>query len=166
MFRWKGGEVIEAPGYIWTAQPIGNPPYANGAIYVNTETGVIWPQYYRAATVFYTNHFSKFLTVRGDANMGNMSMSDWEPDHWQRLAFDHGHNNLSLVQHAAEHDFLAVREASWIEQLLPRTYRRKDYSGRASGRRSAGLLPIIIALVAFSCTGRRELRRILIEDRA
>jgi hypothetical protein len=58
-----------------------------------------------------------------------------------------------------------VREASWIEQLLPNTYRRHTKEGPANGG-LAGLLPIVIALIAFSCRNRYNLYRVLIDDRS
>ena len=165
VYRWKDGIVNTAPGYIWSAQQVEG--YANGTIYANSTTGIVWPQYYRAATVFYCNHFDKFFTARGDASTRNISATDTEPeDTWQPLSFLHDdYNHISYVQHAGDQEFLAVRHASWIDQLLPNTYRRHSKDGPANGG-LAGLLPIIVALVAFSCTNRDELYRVLINDRA
>lgn len=163
VYRWTDGVVSEAPGYVWLAQQVGDPPYANGTIYANSTTGVVWPQYYRAATVFYCNHFNKFFTTRGDASARNIIELKSE-DSWHPLSFRH-ENNISYLEHAGDQEFLAVREASWIEQLLPNTYRRHTKEGPANGG-LAGLLPIVIALIAFSCRNRYNLYRVLIDDRS
>lgn len=160
VFRWRDGLVSLAEGYIWSLQPDG---YAQGRIYANSlNTGVVWPEYYRTATVFYCNHFAKFFTARGDTS----TRDSLDPeDSWHPLSFFHENSNVSYVDHSGDQEFLAVRHASWIEQLLPNTYRRHSKNGPASGG-LAGLLPIVIALVAFSCLNRDELYRVLINDRA
>ena len=163
VYRWKDGVVTAAPGYVWSAQQTGAPLYANGTIYANSTTGVVWPQYYRAATVFYCNHFDKFFTARGDASIRNF-IAQGPEDSWHPLSFRH-ENNISYLEHAGDQGFLAVRQASWIKQLLPNAYRCQASDGPANGG-LAGLLPIIIALVAFSCRDHNELYQVLIEDRA
>ena len=90
----------------------------------------------------------------------SVDAGDW----WQPLSFFHDHD-ISYVDHAGDQEYLAVRNAVWIEQLLPRVYRRHSQGGPAHGG-LAGLLPIIIALVAFSCTNITELYGILVQDRA
>ena len=163
VFRWKDGVVTPAPGYTWSAQDVG---YAQGRIYATSTTGIVWPDYYKAATVFYCNHFTKFYTARGDASTRDISAPQTAPeDTWQPLLFLHDHNNVSYVQHTGEEEFLAVRHASWIEQLFSNTYRRHSKGGPANGG-LAGLLPIVIALIAFSCLGRDELYHALITDRS
>ena len=165
VYRWKDGVVTFAPGYVWFAQQVGNPPYAQGTIYANSIDGGIWPSYYRAATVFFCNHFAKFYTTRGDASTRDISAPETGPeDMWQPLLFLH-ENNVSFVQHTGEEEFLAVRHASWIEQLFSNTYRRHSRGGPVEGG-LAGLLPIVIALIAFSCLDRDELYHALITDRA
>jgi len=165
VYRWKDGVITFADGYTWTnTQTIGSPPYANGRIWATASTGAtVWPEYYRAATVFYCNRFDKFFTTRGDAgtkNMANLGPEDW----WQPLTFFHGSNNISYVDHAGDEEHAAVRKASWIEELLPNAYRREDRHGLESGGLS-GLLPIVIALVAFSCR-KGDFDRVLRTDRA
>jgi hypothetical protein len=168
VFRWSDGVVSAAPGYIWEARQVqahDGSVLANGTIYANSTTGLVWPVYHRAATVFYCNHFDKFYTARGDASARDISAPDQPPeDSWHPLSFLHN-NNISYVQHAGDQNYLAVRQAAWIEQLLPRTYRRHERDGPANGG-LAGLLPIVIALIAFSCRNRDELYRVLINDRA
>lgn len=166
MYRWANGTVSLAQGYSWTPQPLTNASeaYANGTIYATSSTGdTVWPNYYRAATVFYCNPFDKFFTTRGDATTREIAESDPE-DGWLPLSFSHDDNNVSYVEHAGEQEFLAVRTASWIEGLLPNTYRRHDAQGAEHGG-LAGILPIIIALVAFSCR-QRDLHDVLITHRA
>jgi hypothetical protein len=158
VYRWSNGTVSLADGYIWWQQNA----YTEGRIYINSSAGAVYPDHYRTATVFYCNHFDKFFTARGDAS----TRDSLEPeDLWHPLSFFHGNNNVSYVDHAGDQQYLAVRHADWIEQLLPRTYRRHSSKGPANGG-LAGLLPIIIALVAFSCRGRDELHRVLINDQA
>jgi hypothetical protein len=164
VYRWQNGVVTAAPAYLWSAQQVG-PPYANGTIYANSTTGIVWPPCHRAATVFYCNNFDMFFTARGDASARDISAPQTEPeDTWQPLSFLH-ENNISYVDHAGDQEYVAVRQASWIEQLLPNTYRRQTRDGPANGG-LAGLLPIIIALIAFSCRNREDLRRVLINDRS
>lgn len=160
VYRWSNGAVTLAGGYYWTAQSTEN---ANGTIYTNgSNGGFIWPQYYRAATVFFCNRFDLFFTAVGDA--GTRVMADCGPEEtWQPLTFLHENNN-SYVQHAGDEEHLAVRQAAWLEQLLPNAYRRESRSGPSTGGLS-GLLPIIIALVAFSCA-TEDFYRILIDERA
>jgi hypothetical protein len=85
-------------------------------------------------------------------------------DSWHPLSFRH-ENNISYLEHAGDQEFLVVRQASWIEQLLPNTYKRHTREGPANGG-LAGLLPIIIALIAFLCRDLDELYQVVIEDRA
>ena len=162
VFRWRNGEVSLAEGYIWFSQLTQQQDgWAQGRIYANSTTGVIYPDHYRTATVFYCNHFAKFFTARGDAS----ARDSLDPeDSWHPLSFFH-QNNVSYVDHTGDQEFLAVRRASWIEELLPNTYRRHSKDGPANGG-LAGLLPIIISLVAFSCLSRDELYRVLIHHRA
>lgn len=137
--------------------------YANGRIYAYDSSGsAVWPDYYKAATVFYCNHFDKFFTTQGDATTRDIATCDPEYG-WQPLSFFH-ENNISYVDHAGDNQYLAIRAASWIEQLLPNTYRLHHTNGPTYGGLS-GLLPIIIALVAFSCS-RRDFNAVLINDRA
>jgi hypothetical protein len=168
VYRWNDGAVSLADEYEWTARPIvdyAGAPFANGTIIGRDSEGqFISPTYFRAATVFYCNHFDKFVTTRGDAGTREMAISDDAGDWWQPLSFFHD-RDISYINHAGDQEFLAVRNATWIEQLLPRVYRRRQHGGPAQGG-LAGLLPIIIALVAFSCTNMVELYRILIEDKA
>ncbi|KAN0099623.1 hypothetical protein V8E51_013398 [Hyaloscypha variabilis] len=168
VYRWNNGIVSLADGYNWTARPVqghGGAPLANGTICRLDSYGqTIWPEYFRAATVFYCNHFDNFFTTRGDAGTREMAASADAGDWWQPLSFFHDHD-ISYVDHAGDQEFLAVRTATWIEQLLPRVYRRHQHGGPAHGG-LAGLLPIIIALVAFSCTNITELYRVLIDDRS
>jgi hypothetical protein len=165
VYRWNDGVVSLAEGYEWTSRPIGTPPYANGTIFAMDPDGeTIWPEYFRAATVFYCNHFDKFFTTRGDAGTREIAVSVDAGDWWQPLTFFHDHD-ISYVDHAGDQEYLAVRNAPWIEQLLPREYRRPHHGGPADGG-LAGLLPIVIALVAFSCADAHELHRILIRERA
>jgi hypothetical protein len=154
-----------AEGYEWTARPIMTPPYANGTIFGTDPKGqATWPTYFRAATVFYCNHFDQFRTARGDAGTREIAASVDAEDWWHPLTFFHDHD-ISYVDHAGDQEYLAVRNATWIEQLVPRQYRRPHHEGPANGG-LAGLLPILIALVAFSCTDVHELHRILIRERA
>ena len=168
VYRWNAGVVSLADGYEWTARQIvdhAGAPLANGTILGRDPQGqVLWPTYFRAATVFYCNRFDKFFTTRGDVGTREMADSVDPGDWWQPLSFFHDHD-ISYVDHAGDQEDLTVRNADWIDQLLPRVYRRRQPGGPAHGG-LAGFLPIIIALVAFSCTDRTQLYGILIEDRA
>jgi hypothetical protein len=164
VYRWSNGVVSLAEGYHWVARPIGNPVYANGTIFATGPQGTVWPGYYRAATVFFCNRFDQFFTARGDAGTRDIVTAEEPEDWWHPLAFRH-ENNISRVDHAGSHEHLAVRSASWINQLLPNAYRRESTHGPNQGG-LAGLLPIVIALIAFSCIGHDELYRVLLDDRA
>ncbi|KAF4634864.1 hypothetical protein G7Y89_g3243 [Cudoniella acicularis] len=169
VYRWRNGAVSLAEGYRWIAQPITNPTlYANGTIYKsgpdNRGLDAPQPQYYRAATVFYCNRFDQFFTARGDVGTRDIATSDPE-EGWQPLTFHHN-GNISRVEYAGDQDFLAVRRADWIPQIIPHAYRHESPNGPTQGG-LGGLLPIVIALIAFSCPpGRDNLRRILIHDRS
>ncbi|TVY34525.1 hypothetical protein LOCC1_G007808, partial [Lachnellula occidentalis] len=161
VYRWFNGVVSLAEGYQWVARPIGNPVPAQGTIFANGTQGPVWPTYYSAATVFFCNPFDQFFTARGDASTRDMSSpEDW----WQPLGFRHD-NSISRADHAGDYEHLAVRSASWINQLVPSAYRRQSNHGSNQGG-LGGLLPIVIALIAFSCTDHDELYRVLIHDRA
>jgi len=123
VYRWKDGVVSRAEGYQWTSRPIGNPAYANGTVFGMDGKDPIWPTYFRASTVFYCNHFDKFFTVPGDAGTREMSTSDNAEDWWHPLSFFHD-SGISYVDHAGNQEYLAVRSASWIDQLLPHVYGR------------------------------------------
>jgi hypothetical protein len=159
VYRWKDGVVTNAEGYYWYPQPQGN--YANGTIY--NENHSTPADYYRAATVFYCNRFDLFFTAQGDASTRNIETA--EPEFgWQPLTFHHD-GRISRVTHAGDQEHLAVRAADWINQLLPNNYRRDSEAGITSGG-LGGLLPILIALIAFSCDSRDSLHKALIHDRA
>jgi hypothetical protein len=160
VYRWRDGAVTYAEEYVWESRRVGN--YANGTI--RDSTGTVWPEYYNAATVFFCNHFDKFIAARGDVGTREIELSP-DPEDWWHPLFFHHRDNTSIVDHAGEHDFLAVRTATWIDQLLPNTYRRHSTHGSNQGG-LAGLLPIIISLIAFSCTDRNELHRVLTEDQS
>jgi hypothetical protein len=163
VYRWSNGNISRASNYQWTHVPIGDPVYANGTIYCTLpDGGVLWPAYFRAATIFYCNHFSMFYTTPGDASTKELAQYQ-EHENWWPLSFFH-QDNRSYLDHCGEEDFSAVRNAAWIDELLPKAYRCPRADGPTQGGLS-GLLPIIIALLAFSCTDRNELHKILIEDR-
>ncbi|TVY52233.1 hypothetical protein LCER1_G006838, partial [Lachnellula cervina] len=163
VYRWFNGVVSLAEGYQWVARPIGNPVSAHGTIVANRPQPQMWPNFYRAATVFFCNRFDQFFTARGDASTRDMRAEGPE-DGWHPLAFQH-ENGISRADHAGSHEHLAVRSASWINQLLPNAYRRESSHGSNQGG-LGGLLPIVIALIAFSCNGRDDLYRVLLHDRA
>lgn len=166
VYRWRDGTISAATPYNWVEKQMGDPPYANGTIYSNPEPGVVvWPTYYRAATVRYTNHLDKFITTRGDVTTRDTTRSDLRPDdYWQPLSFRY-ENNISYVDHSGDQQYLAVRQARWVEQLLPNTYASPTKDDNVNGG-LAGLLPILIALVAFSCRNRSELYQVLFNHRA
>jgi len=146
------------------SRSIGNPVYANGIICATGPGGTVWPGYYRAATVFFCNRFDQSFTARGDAGTRDITTASEPEDLYQPLSFRH-ENNISRVDHAGTHEHLAVRNASWINQLLPNAYRQESNHGPNQGG-LAGLLPIVIALIAFSCADDHELYRVLLTSRA
>jgi hypothetical protein len=157
--------VSRADEYHWDRGQVGDPVdadrFADGSIR-RTE----YPQYpvvrYRAATVFYCDTFDPFFTARGDASVRNFR--DYGPeDEWHPLTFRHD-RNISRAEHAGNHQHTKVRSADWIGQLIPKRYRASSNSTTSGGL--AGLLPLVISFVAFSCRNRGELDQILINDRA
>jgi len=116
---------------------------------------------YRAATVFYCNKFFRFFTARGDATTRDIRFADPEDD-WHPLRFRH-ENNISYADHTGENS-VTVQSASWIDQLVPKAYRNS--SNPSSGGGLSGLLPIVIALVAFSCQDRDKLFQALCYNKA
>ncbi|KAL3423176.1 hypothetical protein PVAG01_04923 [Phlyctema vagabunda] len=159
VYRWSNGIVSIAVGYEWEPRAVGNPPYANGVV-IRSGSGGRQPELFRAATVFYCNHFDNFFATVGDAATRNMSDGDPTED-WHPLTFWHGRNTVSYVDHAGDQAHVAVGQASWIQQLLPCAYRNHDSDGPTPGG-LAGLLPLLIALVAFSCNTRADLWDVLI----
>ena len=159
VFRWKNGTVRLAEEYSWVEQSMG---HANGRIYATDIHGsTVWPEYYRAASVFYTNSVHNFYAVRGDAGTRNIENYSAE-DRWHPLTFLH-QDGISYIEHAGDKSYLAGDLGSWTGQLLSTDYRGaicRPINGGLSG-----LLPIIIALIAFSCT-KDDLERVLINDRA
>lgn len=161
VYRWADGVVSVATDYAWSSRDI-IPGVAGGTIY-NTSTGV-FPEYYRAATVFYCNRFDLFFTARGDASVKNMDQADIEDD-WHPLTFSHDHH-ITRLEHVGDQPHLDVRAASWIDQLLPNNYRRSSSSHDAHHKGLGGNLPIGVSLVAFSCGDRDAFHRVLMEDTA
>ncbi|KAF4631000.1 hypothetical protein G7Y89_g7137 [Cudoniella acicularis] len=164
VYRWRNGVVSLADNYQWTAQQIGTPVYTNGTVYGLDGKEVIWPEYYRAATVFYCNCFDEFLTAKGDAGTRDIWTCTDPEDWWHQLSFFH-RANVSYVDHFGDEESLAMRQASWIGQLLTHVYRR-DLSAGPELDGLAGLLSIIINLIAFSCQNSNELYNVLINDRS
>ncbi|CAG8981982.1 hypothetical protein HYALB_00004848 [Hymenoscyphus albidus] len=161
VYRWTDGVVSSASDYAWNQyDTIANT--ANGRIW-NTCTQDV-PEYYRAATVFYCNRFDLFFTSRVDASMRNLATADLEDD-WHPLTFSHSHN-ISRLEHAGAQPHLDVHAAPWIDQLLPNSYRRQSSSHDHAHRGLAGVLPIAVSLVAFSCANRNDLHEALIGDYA
>lgn len=161
VYRWSDGVVSFASDYAWSSRNT-IPGTADGRIY-NASMDV-FPEYYRAATVFYCNRFDLFFTTRGDASTKNMDQADIEDD-WYPLTFSHDHH-ITRLEHAGDQHHLDVRAASWIDQLLPNNYRRSSPSHDTVHKGLGGVLPIAVSLVAFSCETRDELHRVLMEDMA
>jgi hypothetical protein len=163
VYRWYDGRVSRATEYAWEPRQFGQPPTADGLIYRMGYNGSHeYPAYYRAATVFYCNRFDLFFTARGDVSVRNIV--DCAPEEgWHPLTFRHD-GRISRADHAGDQAHTKVRAASWINQLLPSNYRASSSSTSSGGL--AGLLPIVISLVAFSCGSPEELDEILIDDQA
>ncbi|KAG9236535.1 hypothetical protein BJ875DRAFT_222616 [Amylocarpus encephaloides] len=163
VFRWYNGTVYDASEYRWNASHYDTPEKADGAIYKRTISGAAeWPVYYRAATVFYCNRFDLFFTARGDASARDIVNGPPE-DAWHPLTFHHC-NRISQVDHVGAHEHLYVREADWINQLLPNSYRRETATSHSGGL--AGNLAILISLVAFSCANDDDLYYVLVNDQS
>lgn len=164
VYRWSNGTVTLATDYNWEPRVVvdeNNTPYANGTVY--GPRNYTQPSYYRAATVFYCNHFDRFLATVGDAGTRDINNETDVIYSWQPLTFFHN-DNISYINFAGDQELVICRSASWIDQLLPKAYRCNNHSGPTQGS-LAGLLPLIIALIAFSCN-RSELRNVLTQDRA
>jgi hypothetical protein len=162
VYRWTDGNITLASNYAWDPRPVDG--YANGAIWATTTTDdIVWPRYYRAATVFYCNNFDKFFTTQGDASTRDIATADPEYQ-WQPLTFLHQNNN-SHVEYAGDQEHLAVTEASWINQLMPNVYRRDESIEGPNFGGLSGILSIVIALVAFSCRAQ-DLDNVLRTQRA
>jgi hypothetical protein len=161
VYRWFDGRVSRADEYYWDIGQVGNPVDADGSI-----RRIDFPLYpvtcFRAATVFYCNRFDHFFTARGDATVRNIEDCGPE-DGWHPLTFYHD-GRISRADHAGDHQHTKVRSADWINQLLPNNYRALSSNTTSGGL--AGLLPLVISLVAFSCSNPGELDEILIRDRA
>ncbi|EPE34241.1 hypothetical protein GLAREA_07254 [Glarea lozoyensis ATCC 20868] len=162
VYRWKDGTITRASEFGWSTQQLGQPPYADGTIFRTYNGFTDYPTYYRAATVFYCNRFDLFFTARGDASVRNIRTCDPE-EGWHPLTFHHD-GRITRAEHAGDQAHTRVREADWITQLIPTNYRAA--SGNTTSGGLAGLLPIVISLVAFSCTDPYQLDEILMVDRA
>lgn len=148
VYRWKNGDVTRLENYRWHAmyiEPTETDEAANGVVmdpYARPLTR------YRSATVFYANPFTKFRSAPGDATARNLYD---QGEIWHNLRFHHTGPNISLVDHAGEEDYLIGNNTrcSWHKQLVPQAYECQENNEESGGL--AGLLPILIALVAFSC---------------
>lgn len=152
--------------YEWVAEQIysGTTLFANGTIKSTMATPD--PLYYSAATVFFSNSWDNFFATNGDAGTRDIMDATEYREMWHPLYFHHHpRNHASFIDFSAEHSHVAVRRAEWIEELLPAPYARQRHEGPDSGG-LGGLLPLIIALVAFSCADEDELHTVLTQDRS
>jgi len=103
----------------------------------------------------------KFRTTPGDASARSLYECG---EVWHHLRFHHAPGNISIVDHAGEEDYLAGSNARcpWRKQIIPQAYECQDDNAGESGG-LAGNRPILIALVAFSCS-RSELHNVLTRD--
>ncbi|RFU31516.1 hypothetical protein B7463_g4822, partial [Scytalidium lignicola] len=160
VYRWRNGDISLANSYQWVTYSAGDPPYANGGIF---RAQGQQPEYYRAVTMFYCNQFDHFFATPGDATVRDRESStenDWHP-----IVFDNTQQNISYVDLGGGDDHLSVRRANWIDEVVPKAYRCVEDNAPEGGG-LAGRLPLLVALVAFSCRGANALRQVLIEDRA
>ncbi|KAG9240437.1 hypothetical protein BJ878DRAFT_292198 [Calycina marina] len=162
VYRWDNGIVSRAYGYNWHNDPQS---CHSGSIYaINPQTqNYVSPLYYRSATTFFCNRSDKFFTTRGHAGLKEIRYLGPE-DGWTPLTFTH-ENGISYVGQGYEHQHTAVRRASWIDSLLPKSYRCEENGPASNEGGLSGLLEIIIALVAFSCSAR-DLNNVLLHDNA
>lgn len=163
VYRWDNGSItrLNSHGYVWRDGAIEADANndAAGGIVVNRDGYYL--QRYRAATVFYANPFMKFRTSPGDASA--RSLYEYG-EIWHHLRFHHTEENISIVDHAGAEDYLAGSNARcpWRKQLIPQAYECQiESAGESQGL--AGNLPILIALVAFSCSAA-ELHNVLTRD--
>jgi len=107
----------------------------------------------------------KFRTCPGDASARNLYDTG---EIWHHLRFHHvgPYGNISYVDHAGTEDYIAGKSnmCPWHKQLIPQAYECPDQETFNSAG-LAGLLPILIALVAFSCEANR-LNSVLLNDRS
>ncbi|KAH8805824.1 hypothetical protein F5884DRAFT_800741 [Xylogone sp. PMI_703] len=164
VYRWRNGDIELASSYQWHDDLVygeDGTPLANG--YILGPRGQR-PQYYESMTVFYCNQFDHFFATSGDATVSNRLPGT--ENGWLPLTFEHrqhGHQNISDVYLGAGQLHLQVRNARWIDQILPQVY-CWPWDGPTEGG-LAGSLPLLIALIAFSCEDV-NLEQILIHDHA
>jgi hypothetical protein len=150
LYRWTNGNITVATdcqlweGHWWSGGPDRHPLEA-----------------YNTKTIFWCNSFEQFQTANGTANTRDMEESDHPDNRWWPLTFRHD-GALSRVEESSQDGGLAGTRREWIGQLGLNAY--NNYGApRSTGL--AGQLPIVIALIAFSCRAR-DLNRVLITDQA
>jgi len=151
VYRWENGIVTQATGYYSD----------NSQGYAPNNVGL---ELYRGATMFYCNPFYQFFVADGDASTRDMPNAPVPLDRWYPINFRH-HGTISRVDFAGDQPYLAGNGPEFIRQLGLNSYRNQENEAPASGG-LAGNLAILIALIAFSCGGSRDLERILLDDRA
>lgn len=159
IYRCKNGQITKANGYGWNPRPIATTadpvPYAGGFVVKDNGDGRFTPLvYYNSASMMFCGNFLKFMAARGDVTARDIVRME---DDWWPLMFDHHANYVSYLRTAGQHKQLAAPgHSEWLKSLLPKAY---DYDvdnreGRAIPKSGglAGDLPLIIGLVAFSCS--------------
>lgn len=120
----------------------------------------VQPVYYNSATAFFCSRLLCYRIAQGDASTRNISdLEQWGPEWaWFPLRFWWGpEDNIAHVDYVGE-DTVTVKRASWIKQLIPGRYRAAEQPAWGGGL--GGLLPLVVALVAFSCP-KTELDHVL-----
>ncbi|RDW88268.1 hypothetical protein BP6252_00300 [Coleophoma cylindrospora] len=166
VYRWENGVISGAEGYFWSEEPQVDQVhgyFAQGKIIRSNFPAHKQPKYYRGLTVFYCNDMDKFYAACDDVSTRSIE-TYYDPVQygWHPLSFTHcTRENISYALQAGDRDTVIARHASWIGQVIPEAYRPHD-SGPDEGGLS-GYLPLIVALVAFSCTSN-NLSHVLLQD--
>jgi len=165
VYRWNNGQISHVQDYVWHHMHIDANEYSEAANGIVATANRIPLTRFRTATVFYANPFMKFRTAPGDATARNIYDAG---EIWHHLRFHHvgPYRDITYVDHAGSEDYIAGRSNTcpWHKQLIPQAYECTDEPSFPSGG-LAGLLPILISLVAFSCSKDR-FDGVLLNDRS
>ncbi|RDW95152.1 hypothetical protein BP5796_00915 [Coleophoma crateriformis] len=166
VYRWKDGVISGAEGYSWSDEPqvdSNHDYFAQGKVIHSNFPAHKQPKYYRGLTVFYCNDIDKFFAACDDVSIRSIETSHDPIQYgWHPLSFVHcTRRNISYAVQAGDRDTVIPRYASWIDQVIPNAYRPHD-SGPNEGGLS-GYLPLVVALVAFSCTSH-DLSYVLLQE--